>query len=190
MSVDYLLLNLDTGDMIAVGKQRTHPAVPEIGLTEGHTFFDGIPHCDESEDSAVLYRKSGHVLNFFLAHSRGCRIIVLDERDLSDIFDELNEESQESILLRGSMHIQNERVGAPYFQRRLRHTKSQPPKSGAEKEAREKRALQYRDEIKRLIKANVVKVPNKIGELVPTFQAGDMDPNPVFVPWDDRPRSR
>ncbi|MFW8609479.1 hypothetical protein ACU8NW_29990 (plasmid) [Rhizobium leguminosarum] len=190
MSVDYMLLNLDTGDMIAVGKQRTHPAVPEIGLLEEHTFFDGIPHVDHSEGWEELYRRSGHILNFFLAHSRGCRIVVMETEDIADIMGEIEEETGESIMLPGSMHIQNEKIGRPYFQRRLQHTKSQSPKSDAEKEAREKRALQYRDEIKRLIRANVVKIPNKIGELVPTFQAGDMDPDPVFVPWDDRRRSR
>ncbi len=190
MSVDYMLLNLDTGDMIAVGKQRTHPAVPEIGILEDHTFFDGIPHCDQSEDWEELYRRSGHILNFFLAQSRGCRIIVMATQDILDILDEMDEEPGEPIMHGGSMHIQNERVGAPYFQRRLQHTKSRQPKSDAEKEVQEERALQYRDEIKRLIRANVVKIPNKIGELVPTFQAGDMDPDPVFVPWDDRRRSR
>lgn len=172
--------------MMAVGKQRTHPPVPEIGLLEEHTFFDGIPHVDHSEGSEELYRRLGHVLNFFLAHSRGCRIIVMETRDFIDIFDEIEEESGESIMLGRFANIQNE----SYFQRRLQHTKSQLPKSDAEKEARDKRALQYRDEIKQLIRANVVAVPNKLGELVPTFQAGDTDPNPVFVPWDDRPRTR
>jgi hypothetical protein len=186
MSVDYMLFNLDTGDIMAVGKQRTHPPVPEIGILEDHTFFDGIPHCDQSEDREELYRRLGHVLNFFLAHSRGCRIIVMETKDVIDIFDEIEEESGEIIMLGRFANIQNE----SYFQRRLQNTKSRPPKSDAEKEAREKRALQYRDEIKRLIRANVVAVPNKLGELVPTFQAGDMDPDPVFVPWDDRRRSR
>ncbi|MGR9243455.1 hypothetical protein ACU8OH_32240 (plasmid) [Rhizobium leguminosarum] len=190
MSVDYMLLNLDTGDMIAVGKQRTHPPVPEIGILEEHTFFDGIPHCDQLEDREELYRRSGHILNFFLAHSRGCRIVVIETMDLINIIGEIEEETGEIIMLPGSMNIQSEKTGKPYFQRRLQHSKSRPPKSDAEKEAQEKRALQYHDEIKRLIRANVVAVPNKLGELVPTFQAGDMDPDPVFVPWDDRRRSR
>ena len=190
MPADFMLLNLDTGDMLSLGKQKSHPSVPEIGILEEHTFFDGIPHCDQSEDWEEYHRKAGHILNFFLAHSRGCRIVVMETKDIADIMGEIEEETGEIIMLPGSMHIQNEKIGRPYFQRRLQHTKSQLPKSEAEKEARDKRALQYRDEIKQLIRSNVVKIPNKLGELVPTFQAGDMDPDPVFVPWDDRPKSR
>ncbi len=186
MSVDYMLFNIDNGDMIAVGKQRTHPAVPEIGILEEHTFFDGIPHCDQSEGKEELYRGFGHILNFFLAHSRGCRIVVMEMKDIADIMGEIEEETGDIIMLGRFVNLQNE----SYFQRRLQHTKSRQPKSDTEKEARDKRALRYRDEIKKLIRANVVAVPNKLGELVPTFQAGSMDPNPVFVPWDDRPRKR
>lgn len=193
MSKEFMLFNIDSGDMIHLGNQRHYPAIPGLGLNESHRFFDEIPHFDSVEppdensvaDFRDFYKSSAHALNFFLAHSRGCRLIVMDIDDVFSILAEFEQDYPGMLISNGAQdHIAGKGAGAIYFARRLKHVKSQEAQNEDEKKLRDDRLTLYRNEIKEVLRKCLVK--DKIGDTpAMILQTGDLPPNPVFTPWDD-----
>jgi hypothetical protein len=182
MAVEFMLINLDSGDVLFLGDQRSFRPIPEIGIGREHRFFDEIPNYDSAEPTERLrdfYRKSGHALNFFLAHSRGCRLIVMEAQEIFALLGELGEEFPGVVIsLAGS-----DGSRAKFYENRLRTTESVRPITEAEEKTYADRALHYKNEIKEIFRKNIEK--NKIdnpGAL--EVALGNLPPNPVFTPWD------
>lgn len=183
MAVEFVLINLDSGDVIFLGDQRSFRPVPEIGIKGEHRFFDEIPNYDSTEPTERLrdfYRKSGHALNFFLAHSRGCRLIVMEAQEVFALLGELREEYPGVIInltgLNGS--------SGKYYENRLKNVESIRPVTEAEEKMRADRTLHYKNEIKEIFRKNIEK--SKIDNPAELEVAlGNLPPNPVFTPWDE-----
>jgi hypothetical protein len=182
MAMEFVLINLDSGDVFFLGDQRKFRAVPKIGITQEHWFFDEIPNYDSAENnegSKNFYRKSGHALNFFLTHSRGCRLLTLEANEVFKLIGEFEEEYPDSMIsLTG-----RDGSDSTYYENRLRHIESVRPVTEEEKKAHADRALHYRNEIKEVFRKNIEK--NKIGNPpILEIAIGNLPPNPVFTPWD------
>lgn len=180
MAVEFVLLNLDSGDVFFLGDQRTFRPIPEIGIDEEHKFFDEIPNYDSAEPTERLrdfYRKAGHALSFFLAHSRGCRLIVMEAGDLFNLLGELGEEYS-------GVHISLAQFDAGYYKNRLKNIESAKPVTEVEKKSHSDRETHCKEEIKEIFRKNIEK--NKI-ENPGTSEVtlGNLRPIPVFTPWDD-----
>jgi hypothetical protein len=188
----FLLLNLDNGDVVELGKQRHFTEIEELGLPNEHRFFDAIPHYDSFSNPApgqpdfrAMYQRAGHALNVFLAHARGCRLVVMDEDELQKIIHEIEDDDKLSYGgIGGAMHIGNPTVGKPYFSRRLAHIKTRKLFTDNERRARAEKQKRYRDEIKSVLRKNFVQVTeNERGYM--KYQAGNQDPDPIADVWDD-----
>jgi len=190
MSQEFLLINLDSGDMLFLGNQRTHHPVPEIGIAEEHSIFDEIPHYEYGDEKfrdssprnawlADYIRKAGHKLNFFLAHSRGCRLIVMDTNDIFNLLAEFEEEYPDSII-----NLNGQDSPKPdYYERRLKNTKSLQLATEEEKKAHAERELHYKNEIKEIIRKNLEKNKGENTRIL-NIETGGLPSNPVFTPWD------
>ncbi|WP_143047754.1 hypothetical protein [Variovorax sp. YR266] len=190
MSQEFLLINLDSGDMLFLGNQRTHPPVPEIGIAEGHSIFDEIPHYEYGGEEfrgsnprsawlADYIRKAGHKLNFFLSHSRGCRLIVMDTNDIFNLLAEFEEEYPDAII---SLNGQDS-PKSDYYERRLRNSKSLGLSTEEEKKSHAARELHYKNEIKEILRKNFKKDKEENARLL-NIETGGLPPNPIFTPWD------
>jgi hypothetical protein len=189
----YVLMNLDNGDMIALGNQVYRPPLPEFGLEEEHRCLFLVPTHNSFEppeagehDWRDLLRRSSHMLSVFLAASRGCRLIVIDVEQLIDLVSEVSDESKAFIALEGQYHVQNIFVGKPYFLRRMKHLKVRKLTTDAERRVRHQKRERYKKEIKAVIKQVLIPDGKWItGEDKFILQLGELDADPIFDPWDD-----
>ena len=102
MGSSICLLNLDTGDFVDLGRLSSYKnAILEVGFEGEHRLLTSIPSIpygpegdkQESDYFLDVMRKTGHVLNAFLAASVGCRFIVVWKDDILDNVDGYMESS-------------------------------------------------------------------------------------------------
>jgi len=88
--MDYILFNVDNGDVLHLG--RVMPAYPNesLGLAEEHLIFQYVPdvyRANELQEMKDAYLNRVHALSFFLQISRHCKLTVIPIHE----FDEYSE---------------------------------------------------------------------------------------------------
>lgn len=175
-----VLLNLDNGDVINLGKVYGTAPIPEYGYNEEFPLFNGFiqkPLYDNDKRIDLLVKEATE-LNYFLACSIGCRLIILSEKELMRIVKEAGDESgdaEDGVLM---YWLQSD-----YFERRNANILGKYDPDLPDRKA-------MIDEIKALVKKNFVRLsevdPRESRRNPLVFRWGGNPPGKVLFDRDDR----
>jgi len=112
--MDYILFNIDNGDVMHLGRALTAFPNEALGLTQEHFVFQYIPDIYRATELLNLkdtYLNFVHALSFFLQTSRHCKLTVLPIHE----FDEYSEIAMKQLKNEGKISKTSELYHGPMF---------------------------------------------------------------------------